>query len=407
MLRPTDQTDPDAPPPDELNPLVNPLLSQHMGRWAEVYFKSPPEKRDEAVQNLLRELRGETPVVHDKNSESAALVRTSVPDLETSAALTAERDVICAHCGHVNAPSQRFCGMCGVSLGLSAEERAFVPNESPHYDVPAPSVTTGGDMETQSESSHYFLDERPHPTYSDDDRPMFESVGPSFSYGYRVVIGLVLAIAIGALAYNAWRGNQNNMDATQASSQAPPVADQPAPPAAKSDSANQASASAEDNATPKKNEPVPAVAKNEAPAPVPAAKPAAPAPVTTASAKNVAEPAPRKTAARATDRSATRPETAATQAKPTSGAEELEMAERYLNTAPGQRRDPAQAAQWLWKSVAKQNPQATVLLADLYLRGDGIQKNCDQARVLLDAAARKGQTGASQRLRNMQAFGCQ
>ena len=45
-----------ALPRPELNPLVNPLLADNMGRWAEVYFTSPPEKREEAVIELLREL---------------------------------------------------------------------------------------------------------------------------------------------------------------------------------------------------------------------------------------------------------------------------------------------------------------------------------------------------------------
>src|SRR5580698_215746 len=41
---------------DTLNPLLNPLLASHMGRWAEVYFTNPPEKREQAVSDLLREL---------------------------------------------------------------------------------------------------------------------------------------------------------------------------------------------------------------------------------------------------------------------------------------------------------------------------------------------------------------
>jgi len=83
------------------------------------------------------------------------------------------------------------------------------------------------------------------------------------------------------------------------------------------------------------------------------------------------------------------------------------MAEHYLNAGAGQRRDTAEAAKWLWKSVAKHNGQATVLLSDLYLKGDGVSKNCDQARVLLDSAARKGVAGAGERLRNLPAFGCE
>jgi TPR repeat protein len=89
------------------------------------------------------------------------------------------------------------------------------------------------------------------------------------------------------------------------------------------------------------------------------------------------------------------------------GSEELAIAERYLNASPGGARDTRQASTWLWKAVAKQNLAATILLSDLYLRGDGVTKSCDQARLLLDAAARKGGTAAAQRLRNLQAFGCQ
>ena len=88
------------------------------------------------------------------------------------------------------------------------------------------------------------------------------------------------------------------------------------------------------------------------------------------------------------------------------GSEELAAAEKYLNAGPGGARDSQQAAMLLWKAVAKQNLTATLLLSDLYLRGDGVSKSCDQARLLLDAAARKGAASAAERLRNLQAFGC-
>jgi TPR repeat protein len=89
------------------------------------------------------------------------------------------------------------------------------------------------------------------------------------------------------------------------------------------------------------------------------------------------------------------------------GAEELSVAQSYLDGTGGHDRNSAEAVDWLWKSVGKRNPTATLVLADLYLRGDKIPKNCDQARVLLDAAASRGVQGAAMRLRNMQAFGCQ
>ena len=87
-------------------------------------------------------------------------------------------------------------------------------------------------------------------------------------------------------------------------------------------------------------------------------------------------------------------------------AAEVQLGVIYLR-GDGVPRDDAEAAKWLWKSVAKHNAQATVLLADLYLKGNGVSKNCDQARVLLDSAARKGVAGAGERLRNLPAFGCQ
>jgi TPR repeat protein len=83
------------------------------------------------------------------------------------------------------------------------------------------------------------------------------------------------------------------------------------------------------------------------------------------------------------------------------------MAEKYLNGNAGMPRDSKEAAQWLWKAVRKSNLAATMALSDLYLRGDGVPKSCDQARLLLDAAARKGSAAAAERLRNLQAFGCE
>ena len=83
------------------------------------------------------------------------------------------------------------------------------------------------------------------------------------------------------------------------------------------------------------------------------------------------------------------------------------MARGYLDGTNGRGRDSAEAAKWLWKAIAKHNPDATLLLSDLYLKGDGVSKNCDQARVLLDSAALQGAKSAGERLRHFQAFGCQ
>ena len=54
----------------------------------------------------------------------------------------------------------------------------------------------------------------------------------------------------------------------------------------------------------------------------------------------------------------------------------------------GVERDPAQAAQWLEQAVAGDRPYAAALLADLYVRGEGVQLDRQRARELnLQAAA--------------------
>ena len=95
------------------------------------------------------------------------------------------------------------------------------------------------------------------------------------------------------------------------------------------------------------------------------------------------------------------------QASQVSGGQELTIAQSYLNGTGGKERNGDEAIRWLWKSVAKQNGAAALLLSDLYLKGEDVAKNCEQARLLLGAAARKHIAGADERLRNLQSFGCE
>lgn len=94
----------DLPNP-ALNPMLNPLLGNNLGRWAHVYYTTPPEERDLAVLALLRELENtQTPrrerkpfALDEKNSKN-------------------ERPKTCSVCLHQNAAHQRFCGLCGFAL---------------------------------------------------------------------------------------------------------------------------------------------------------------------------------------------------------------------------------------------------------------------------------------------------
>lgn len=62
--------------------------------------------------------------------------------------------------------------------------------------------------------------------------------------------------------------------------------------------------------------------------------------------------------------------------------------------------------QQLWSAVEGGSVQAALTLADLYLRGDGVQANCDQARVLLLVASKKGSARAVKELRELDDTGC-
>jgi len=87
------------------------------------------------------------------------------------------------------------------------------------------------------------------------------------------------------------------------------------------------------------------------------------------------------------------------------GVQELLLARHFLD-GKGGTRDTAEAVKWLWKAVGKQNTGAVILLADLYLIGDGVPKNCDQARLLLVAAAKRGASDAAQKLLSLESNGC-
>ena len=60
----------------------------------------------------------------------------------------------------------------------------------------------------------------------------------------------------------------------------------------------------------------------------------------------------------------------------------------------------------LWSAVASGNASAAVDLAQLYLRGDGVLRNCEQAKVLLRAAAKRGSVEAQQQLKELRTSRC-
>jgi hypothetical protein len=425
--------EPSTLPPPELNPLLNPLLAENMGRWAQVYFTSLPEKRDEAVHELLRALEMEKSIRAETGA--AAVPSDAPPSSATSSITEATREPVspsashesegqptlvrCHACGRKNPSSQRFCGLCGTRLG---EEQAVA--DLPREDLRHQDIQTARlQFEEQhiqnspqqqaaavrsNESRFVPLDEDVYPArlntnelslfqssrdidYSDEDPETSRGSG-----SYRTYAATVLVILVGTLAYVAWRNAQVS---SQSSHSKPPVS----------------FAAPEE---PVSSEPVaPSPSKTDRAAPVP------PADHRAGSARHAAEavrerPDPAKPVRKAASNTAGTATEAALRAAPNpeknsqaerlagSGADELALAQGYLNGTKGQGRNGAEAAKWLWRAIAKHNAEATFLLSDMYLKGDGVSKSCDQARVLLDAATLKGVKGAGERLRHLQAFGC-
>lgn len=63
-------------------------------------------------------------------------------------------------------------------------------------------------------------------------------------------------------------------------------------------------------------------------------------------------------------------------------------------------------AQAFWGAVGRGDVSAEVALAELYMNGDGVARNCEQARVLLRAAVEKGNGDAARLLEHIRKAGC-
>jgi TPR repeat protein len=63
-------------------------------------------------------------------------------------------------------------------------------------------------------------------------------------------------------------------------------------------------------------------------------------------------------------------------------------------------------ARQLWSAIGAGDSSAEVPLAELYLKGDGVPKNCEQAAVLLRAASKNGNVEALEKLKNLSKKGC-
>lgn len=352
----------DSLPNPDLNPTINPTLGKNLGRWAQVYFTTPPEKRERAVQELLRQLEEET--------SKGAQAETGARDREPVSAGSEHEAVVCPACLHRNKSDERFCGLCGFPLQVKSSSSAG--------DTPAPVPVPPQPIERKA-NDWQWLHEKNQAEWD-------AAAKKSWSWMY-VALPLVV-LALGATAYLLWWNRP------------------PAPEAQPSVLVTVRPTRLQQSAKPeKKNQQLPAPAQSKelaqqgeagtrtsgnpsnVQATLPSSvgtTPAVPVSLAEGNASNGTAPANNPTA---------------------EGQQELMTGRRYLE-GQGVPKDTAMAATWLWKAVAKQNPDAVLLLSDLYLRGDGVPKSCDQARVLLSAAAKKGSKAASTKLDSINSAGC-
>jgi len=398
--------------------LHNPILAENLDRWARVYAAAPPEFRSQAIQDLLRDLQA--------GNASRMPAREGFQPSSSFHPV----EIACPQCGKIKEPQQKFCGFCGAEFQSRPRPESRVmdsalappstadplPPLKPVQSVPFASRELDS-LRELSFSTIYGAEEPPHN-------------GAKYAF-----VMLVVLACLGTLGFMQWRTQiraaWNRLVAPSAVS-APAQANN-APAASSAPSAAQPTSASPSEAAPANAGQHPQSASSDAQQQgiAPAVDAAPPASSTPASPEpgsgqaNTDQAASGKTNSQRTnsDQSLSRakraPENPVTPAaklesvKETpspapidNGSEELSVAQRYLSGASGTR-DPSMAATWLWKAVSKQNPTALVLLSDLYAHGEGVSRNCDQARLLLVAAAKKGAPDAGMKLRNFENRGCQ
>jgi len=372
------ESGPQGLPRPDLNPLVNPLLGEHMGRWAEVYFTSPPEEREQAVEKLIKELQAESgrekpPVppaattvdqagaasTHKKDQEGGAheLPMPLFTKFKPQPLETATHDiVVCPGCMHKNAAEQRFCGICGFSLTQEPSRQPVQPQAVAELSMPPVA-------RTPSPESDWWLQQR---------TVVHRKTTGGTKSRTRFLTGMLFASLLVVGGYVAWQ----NLDGML---REPARASSPASAAPRPATAN-----------------APTI-----PTPMPAAPEhiAATKPTTSSAAPITSLPAPVPAPVQATPL----PTTTESPIPPSSndGRAEFDQGRRYF-LGEGVPKNSFMASQWLWKAVAKRNSDAVLLLSNLYASGDGVPRSCEQARILLVAAAKKGSPAAAQRLRSIE-----
>ena len=342
--------------------MTNPVLEHNLGRWAQVYFSTPPAKRQQAVGKLLEEIQRETAAVPAEKTIRPYFAR----DEKFHSAL-------CSACQHQNPPGHRFCSRCGQTLHPAnpAAAESMAATKIGEAAPPRPDDPSRSENPSPSQNDVQWLRDRAFSGLAESGAPQRRA--------WKYLVGAVVVVLAG-FAYLQWAQRPKASRHQSAPQVSAPVASLP-----------------QDSSPAESNPPAAIPAEPKTPE---ARNSAAREPHDQAAASGGLLPASQKSPLLGAQSSR------AAFAGDESGASDLRLAQRYLAGSMGVR-DSSEAAKLLWKSVSKQNATAALLLSGLYLRGDGVPRSCDQARLLLLAAVRRGASQAAQQLRDLESQGCQ
>lgn len=405
--RETTDREPEAPrgpalPSARLNPLLNPLLAKQLGRWAHIYYTASVDKREAAIEKLVCELEAEeatmaeagsaaAPAPHEAIEQNSVAPRMPGPVLVASPRsepLPAEPPIVESETAEqevsANAPQDV------LALPVAVASATNSPGEFENRVEPLPveaGIVASTAAASVPESWQALL--RQHATEPDSLPAYVPKIDLKSAEDYRS-FGDLLAKSDAAIADAAktspppqrrWRAASVAVAVLAVLGGSLWVGQRWVAQNWTAQSTQSRSATTNQARVPQRQPDPPAVATKPLvpPSPTPAFAPATVTPPWT----DAVDQAGARHALLSKD---TPPAESTPPADP-----ELAAGMRSLQ-GNGVPRDSAEAARHLWQSVKKQNGSALVILAGLYAQGDGVARDCDQAKILLVAATKQAKS---------------
>jgi len=398
-------------PENERSSRTNSPANGSSGAW-EYPHASANEYEELGVQELLHGLEAES-------HKTIRPARYAVPQL--SDPVFSDPDVICHACQRRSPAGQRFCGYCGTKFSQveppvverSVQEKAretwpFTPANPVNVNVRVDEVPRQGRAASYADQD---LDEMRDPELSENELQFLRYKVASNSWehsegrGWKVAVVLLVLAGVSYAGYRVYVERSSPPPvlyrAEPQETQTPPAAEPNASPAAPTTPpASSQGTKPEDIGDQAKSAPDSTIDQGGNTRAGRESKPEANSPAHLAVPSASQEPPEEEASPAAT------PTLPVPQASVDGGQQELQTAQGYLTGSGGQR-DPSEAAKWLWRAVGKQNGPAILLLSDLYAKGEGVSRNCDQARLLLLTAVKKKVPDSATQLRRLELSGCQ